>query len=34
MQRVYWSNPDTTLISDLPAEARLSPGAWGLWKFR
>jgi hypothetical protein len=34
MQRVYWSNPDTTLISDLPGEARLSPGAWGLWRFR
>ncbi len=33
MQRVYWSNQDTTLVSDLPSEARLRPGEWGLWKF-
>ena len=25
MQRTYWSNLDTLLISDLPSEARLQP---------
>jgi hypothetical protein len=34
MQRIYWSNANTTLISDLPSEARLSPADWGLWRFR
>lgn len=34
MQRVYWSNLDTVLVSDLPSEARLQPGRWGTWKFK
>jgi hypothetical protein len=34
MQRVYWSNTDTVLVSDLPAEARLYPERWGVLKFR
>jgi hypothetical protein len=33
-QRAYWSNQDTTLVSDPPSEARLQPGNWGLWRFR
>jgi hypothetical protein len=34
VQRAYWSNLDTVLVSDLPTEARLQPGRWGLWKFK
>jgi hypothetical protein len=34
MQRVYWSDKDTVLISDLPSEARLHPERWGIWQFR
>lgn len=34
MQRAYWSDKDTVLISDLPSEARLHPERWGIWKFR
>ena len=29
MQRVYWSNLNTTIGSDLPSEAKLQPGQWG-----
>jgi hypothetical protein len=32
-RRLYWNNRDTSLISDLPSEARLRPSNWGLWKF-
>jgi hypothetical protein len=31
-QRVYWNNRDTGLVSDVPSEARLRPGNWGVWK--
>jgi sugar lactone lactonase YvrE len=31
--RVYWSNKSTTIISDVPSEARLEPNKWGLWIF-
>ena len=34
MQRVYWSNLNTTIVSDLPSEARLQPAEWGLLRFR
>ena len=34
MQRTYWSNQNATLVSDLPSEARLVPGEWGLWTFQ
>jgi hypothetical protein len=30
MQRVYWGNKDTVLVSDLPNEARLYPARWGV----
>jgi hypothetical protein len=34
VQRVYWNNQDTVLVSDLPSEARLQPARWGVWHFR
>ena len=30
-QRVYWSNHNTLVVSDIPSEARLQPAQWGLW---
>lgn len=33
MERVYWSNTETGLTSDVPGEAQLSPGKWGMMKF-
>jgi hypothetical protein len=33
MQRVYWSNKATSITSDVPSEARLSPDLWGRWVF-
>jgi hypothetical protein len=27
--RVYWANPDTNLVSDMPIEAWLAPNHWG-----
>jgi len=33
IQRVYWSNKATGLVSDLPSEAELSPQLWGRMKF-
>ena len=32
IRRVYWSNINTTLVSDLPTEARLQPSEWGVLK--
>jgi DNA-binding beta-propeller fold protein YncE len=32
--RVYWSNKSTTIVSDVPSEARLNPDQWGLWMFK
>lgn len=32
IQRLYWNNQDTGLVSDVPGEARLRPGNWGYWK--
>jgi hypothetical protein len=34
MQRVYWSNRNTTIVSDLPSEAKLQPREWGSWKIK
>jgi hypothetical protein len=34
LQRVYWSNKATGLVSDLPSEAELTPQLWGRWVFR
>jgi PA14 domain/F5/8 type C domain/NHL repeat len=33
MQRVYWSNKATSITSDVPSEARMSPELWGRWVF-
>jgi hypothetical protein len=30
VQRLYWNNPDTSIVSDIPSEARLTPAQWGL----
>jgi hypothetical protein len=32
--RFYWHNKTQTTTSDLPSEARLEPGRWGLLAFR
>jgi hypothetical protein len=29
VERVYWSNDDTAIVSDVPSEARLQPANWG-----
>jgi hypothetical protein len=34
VQRSYWSNKSTVLVSDLPSEASLHPERWGSWVFR
>jgi hypothetical protein len=34
VQRSYWTNKSTVLVSDLPSEARLQPARWGSWVFR
>ena len=33
-QRIYWSNPDTAMVNDVPTEARLTPGKWGVWNIK
>jgi hypothetical protein len=33
-ERTYWNNLDTSLVSDIPSEARLQPGRWGIWRIR
>jgi len=33
LQRVYWSNKATGLVSDLPSEAELTPQLWGQFTF-
>jgi hypothetical protein len=33
VQRVYWSNKATGLVSDIPSEAELTPQLWGTLKF-
>ncbi len=32
--RVYWSNKATGIVSDVPAEAELTPSLWGTWEFK
>ncbi|HEX2951672.1 MAG TPA: PA14 domain-containing protein, partial [Armatimonadota bacterium] len=34
VQRVYWNNLDTGIVSDIPSEARLRPGNWGAVRFQ
>lgn len=29
-RRIYWANPDTSIVADLPSEARFSPQNWGM----
>jgi hypothetical protein len=33
LQRVYWSNKSSGLVSDIPTEAELLPQLWGKWTF-
>jgi len=33
VQRIYWSNKATGLVSDVPSEAELTPQLWGTLKF-
>jgi hypothetical protein len=32
IQRLYWNNLNTAIVSDIPSEARLQPINWGQWK--
>jgi hypothetical protein len=32
LQRAYWSNKASGLVSDLPSEAELTPRLWGTWR--
>ena len=32
IQRLYWNNLNTAIVSDIPSEARLQPVNWGLWR--
>ena len=32
--RTYWSNKSTSIVSDVPSEAELTPGVWGIWEFK
>ena len=34
LQRVYWHNKASGLVSDLASEAELTPPLWGKWKFK
>ena len=33
ISRVYWNNKATSIVSDVPSEAELTPELWGTWKF-
>lgn len=30
--RIYWSNKASGIVSDVPAEAQLTPALWGVWE--
>ena len=32
-RRLYWSNKNTDIVSDIPSEARLQPNQWGALEF-
>ncbi len=34
LQRVYWHDKATGLVSDLASEAQLTPALWGPWTFK
>lgn len=33
IDRVYWANPNTKIVSDVPEETRLQPDRWGTFSF-
>jgi hypothetical protein len=33
LSRTYWNNKGTSIVSDVPSEAELTPGLWGNWLF-
>ena len=33
IDRIYWSNPDTRVVSDIPSETQLQPNLWGTFIF-
>jgi len=33
IQRIYWANKATVMVSDVPTEAELTPRLWGAWMF-
>jgi len=33
LSRIYWSNKSTSIVSDVPSEAELTPKLWGNWLF-
>jgi hypothetical protein len=33
LSRSYWNNKGTSIVSDVPSEAELTPGLWGNWLF-
>ncbi len=33
LQRLYWNNKATGVVSDVPSEAELTPNLWGSWTF-
>ncbi len=34
IQRIYWNNKATGLVSDIPGEAMLTPQLWGNWEIK
>jgi hypothetical protein len=34
VERVYWRNKNTAIVSDIPSEARFQPGNWGRFDFK
>ena len=34
IQRVYWSNKATSIVTDVPSEAALAPNLWGWFEFQ
>ena len=34
LQRVYWRNKASGLVSDVPGEAEMTPRLWGNWEFK
>jgi hypothetical protein len=33
IQRIYWANKATAMVSDVRSEAELTPKLWGTWEF-